>query len=75
MIEIDEVVPVYLCNKNAPCMGTIKCDDCIHTADETYALNANAVEIANLFMDTFSYIVDEDGKLFIWEKEKKDAGK
>ena len=75
MIEIDEVIPVYLCNKNAPCGCSIKCDDCIHTLDETYAKNANAVEIANLFMDTFSYIVDDDGKLFIWEKEKGNADK
>lgn len=75
MIEINGVTPIYLCNKNAPCAGTIKCDDCIHTADETYALHADAVEIANLFMDTFSYIVDDDGKLFIWEKENNNADK
>lgn len=74
MIEISEVMPLYLCNENALCSMTPQCgDECIHTVNETCALHADAVMIYNMFMDTFSCVVDDDGKLLVWEKEKKDG--
>lgn len=75
MIEFDEIDVFYLCNRNAECGGMPGCseDECCHTSDETFAKNANSVEIFNMFFDTFNVTVGSTGNLIVWEKEKKDG--
>lgn len=75
MIEINEVIPFYTCNKTQDCRVSVTCGDCVHTQCEIFAKNANAVEIYNLFCDTFGCIVDDYGRLLVYEKEKDDGKK
>lgn len=74
MIEIDKVDAFYLCNRRNECGGAPGCsdDECCHTTDESFAANANSVEIFNMFFDTFGVIVGDNGNLIVWEKENKD---
>lgn len=76
MIEINEIMPLYLCRRDADCSTSVTCanqdeDCCKHTTCELYAKNADAVMIFNLFADTFDCVVDENGRLVITEKENK----
>jgi hypothetical protein len=75
MIEIDKIDAFYLCNRSATCGDMPGCseDECCHTSDETFAKNANSVEIFNMFFDTFNVRVGNNDNLIVWEKEKKDG--
>lgn len=75
MIEIDKIDAFYLCNRRAECGDAPGCndDECCHTTDESFAMNANSVEIFNMFFDTFGVIVGDNGNLIVWEKENKDG--
>lgn len=76
MIEIEKVDALYLCNRNDERCGNMPgCDgdECCHTSDETFAMNANSVEIFNMFFDTFRVVVGDNGNLIVWEKEKNDG--
>ena len=48
-------------------------DECCHTSDETFAKNANSVELLNMFLDTFEVRVGSNDNLIVWEKEKNDG--
>ena len=73
MIEIDKVDALYLCNRGDVCNKSASCneDECAHTTCESFAKNANSVEIFNMFFDTFDVIVGDRENLIVWEKEKK----
>lgn len=73
-IEIDKIDAFYLCNRNDECGNMPGCseDECCHTSDETFAKNANSVEVFNMFFDTFNVRVGSNDNLIVWEKEKKD---
>lgn len=75
MIEIEKIDAFYLCNRRDGCGGAPGCndDECCHTTDESFAANANSVEIFNMFFDTFGVIVGDNGNLIVWEKERKDG--
>lgn len=75
MIEIEKIDAFYLCNRRNKCGGEPGCndDECCHTTDESFAMNANSVEIFNMFFDTFGVIVGDNGNLIVWEKENKDG--
>lgn len=75
MIEIEKIDAFYLCNRKRDCGNMPGCgkDECCHTTDESFASNANSVEIYNMFFDTFNVIVGDDGNLIVWEKEKKNG--
>lgn len=73
MLEIDEIMPLYLCDKNG-CDDSSKefgCGDCAHTTNELLAKNKESIDILNRFRDAFNCIVDDYGRLQVWEKENK----
>ena len=76
MIEIDEIMPFYLCSKfnkefepclvnNKPCF-----DECKHVQNPLFARDQEAVKIFETFVDRFNCLVDDNGRLCVWEKEK-----
>lgn len=75
MIEIEKIDAFYLCNRRNECGDAPGCndDECCHTTDESFAANANSVEIFNMFFDTFRVVVGDNGNLIVWEKENKDG--
>ena len=75
MMEIDEVMPYYLCNGARMCGDNKQwCgqdDGCKHTTCELFAKNEESVELFKRFTDSFHFVVDDYGKLICTEKEKK----
>lgn len=78
MLEIEEVMPFYLCN--GPTAGFVcvdeECDEgCKHTTLGNFAKNPHSVRLLKKFVETFDFIVDDYGRLQCWEKEKNDKSK
>ena len=73
MIEIDEAVPYYICERPGICHENDEpCfEECHHTTSPFHAKNPNTRVIFEEFMNTFHVVVDENGRLICTEKEKK----
>lgn len=74
MMEIDEVMPLYLCteNKDGPCVlnGEECFPECHHTSNPFYAKNKESKDIFEEFTKRFEVVVDDNGRLMCIEREK-----
>ncbi len=76
MIEIDEIVPFYICkmaeSEYEPCLvnGHPCFPDCEHVQNPMFAKNEESVKIFEAFAERFGCVVDDNGRLCVWEKEK-----
>lgn len=70
MIEIDESMPMYVCNKARVCGHSEGCggDMCNHTVSPMFAKNTRSVALFEEFFAKFSCIVDENGRLVCTER-------
>lgn len=71
MIEINEIMPLYICNQKMDCNVSVTCggDECIHTTSPFNAANPEAVDIFNKFAELFYVYVDDMGRLNAVEKD------
>lgn len=74
MVEIDEVMPFYICKKQADgkCVlnNSNDCfEECNHTTNPAFAKDHESVNIFEKFCDTFHVVVDDYGRLVCTEKE------
>lgn len=77
MIEINETMPLYICNKQQECNVSVTCggDECDHTTSPFEAANSESVEVFNKFADKFYVYVDDYGRLVCVERlSKGEAG-
>ncbi len=75
MLEIDELVPVYICNRERNChyMNKFCCDEhCSHTFYPGNAKNKESIELFIKFCETFNVVVDDYGRLICTERINKD---
>lgn len=74
MIEIEEIHPIYICNKARTCSNSPGCGDgmCEHTTCSMFAKNKEAVEVLEKFMDMFHVVVDDNANLVVTERIKRD---
>jgi hypothetical protein len=72
MIEIHEIMPLYICGKEKECNVSVTCggDECNHTTSPFEAANHEAVDIFNKFMDRFYVLIDDYGRLNVIERKK-----
>lgn len=73
MIEIEEIHPLYICNRSRACSCSQGCGDgqCEHTTCSVFAQNKEAVNVLNKFMETFHVVVDDNANLVVTERIKK----
>ena len=79
MLEIDEVMPHYICEYEE-CNSGFKCpennkgcyEECKHTTSPFHAMNRETVALFMKFCDTFNVVVDDYGRLLCVEKEEKE---
>ena len=77
MIEINETMPLYICNRTPECSASPNCggDECNHTTSPFEAVNSESVEVFNKFADKFYVYVDDLGRLVCVERlSKGEAG-
>ena len=75
MIEIDEMVPLYICERSlGSCFSNSQlCDDeCKHTWTPIHAVDQTAVSVFEEFASRFNVCVDDYGRLICTEKETGD---
>lgn len=70
MIEIDESMPMYVCNKARVCANSEGCGGewCNHTSSPMFAKNTKSVALFEEFFAKFSCVVDENGRLICTER-------
>ena len=75
MLEIDEIVPFYLCKGGSSdicVVNMLSCyEDCKHVTIPTFAKNESSVKIFEKFCETFNVVVDDYGRLNCFEKEEE----
>lgn len=71
MIEINEIMPLYICNRTPECSASPTCgeDECNHTTSPFSAANRESVEVFNKFAELFYVYVDDMGRLNCVEKD------
>ena len=71
MIEINEIMPLYICGKEKDCNVSPSCgeDGCNHTTSPFNAANPETVDIFNKFAELFYVYVDDMGRLNCVEKD------
>lgn len=74
LIEIEEVVPYYICNKSRYCNKSEGCggDMCHHTISSTFAQNQDSIALLEEFKRRFHVVVDDYGRLICTEREETD---
>ena len=74
MIEIEEIHPLYICNRSRACAVSPGCGDgqCEHTTCPVFAQNKEAVEVLNKFREMFHVVVDDNANLIVTERIKRD---
>ncbi len=72
LIEIEEIVPYYICNKSRYCNKSEGCggDMCHHTISSTFAQNQDSIALLEEFKKRFHVVVDDYGRLICTEKEE-----
>ena len=70
MIDIEEAMPLYVCNKARVCAASGGCgtDMCNHTTGPMFAKNTRSVALFEEFFSKFSCVVDENGRLICTER-------
>lgn len=75
MIEIDEVMPFYICGEKVDAGECIVdenhyycSEECHHITNPMYAKNKETIKLFEKFVDTFDVIVDDNGRLVCIEK-------
>lgn len=70
MMEIDEIIPYYICDQQKECRVSCTCveDCCRHTTDVLHFKNQASVELLNKFFDTFHVCLDDNGRLLCTER-------
>lgn len=76
MLEIDEMMPFYICEKRKDGKCVLNecndcCDECKHTTNLMYAKNPDAAATFGKFFDTFNVVIDDYGRLVCMEKENR----
>lgn len=74
MLEIDEMMPFYICEGSKDVCyvnGKLCWDECHHTTLPVHVKNEESIDIFNKFSNTFHVAVDDMGRLVCFEKEKK----
>lgn len=74
MIEINETMPLYICNKTPECSVSPICggDECNHTTSPFEAANSESVEVFNKFVELFYVYVDDMGRLNAVERDGRE---
>ena len=72
LIEIEEVVPYYICNKSRYCNKSEGCggEFCHHTISPMFANNQEAITVLEEFKRRFHVVVDDYGRLICTEREE-----
>ena len=70
MLDVEGAKALFLCNGKR-CCGDCT-EECKHTPVEEYAKNKDSVELFKKFTESFSFVIDDDGKLLCWEKDNKE---